>query len=164
MAIADLKELYLHGLKDLHSACKQSLAVTTELGRAAKSKELSEALISGGNGISDAIENLKSILSDHGENPGGEHCKGMEGLVAEARKHALEEEFGDEDAQDASIIAQYQRLCHYAITGYGTQRTWANRLGLDGDAGILQNMLDETREGDKHMTKLAEGGINKAAM
>lgn len=84
--------------------------------------------------------------------------------MTEARKHALETEFADEDAQDAAIISQYQRMAHYAIAGYGCVRTFANRLGLDGDAAKLQECLDNTWEGDRHMTEIAEGGVNKAAV
>ncbi|SDE55894.1 Ferritin-like metal-binding protein YciE [Paracoccus isoporae] len=163
MAIKNLKDLYLDQLRDIYSACKQSMPIVTEMGRASKSKELSEALIASNQGTSDGMEVLAQLCNDHGVDPTGEHCKGMEGLVTEARKHALEAEFADEDAQDAAIITQYQRLAHYAIAGYGCVRTFANRLGLDGDAAKLQECLDHTWEGDRHMTQIAEGGVNKAA-
>lgn len=163
MAIANLKELYIDGLQDLYSACKQSLAVTKELAKAAKNDDLAKALTKGADGIKEGMDQLTEMLQAHGESASGTHCKGMEGLVAEARKHALEEDFGDEDARDAAIIAQYQRLCHYAITGYGTCRTWAKRLDLKEDAAHLQEMLDSTYDGDDHMTELAENGVNKAA-
>lgn len=164
MAIKNLHDLYLEQLKDLYSACKQSMVIVTEMGRVAQSRELSEALISGNQGIARGMEVLAQICSTHGTDPTGEHCRGMEGLVNEARKHAIETDFGDEDAQDAAIISQYQRLAHYAIAGYGCVRTFANRLGHDSDGATLQNCLDQTREGDEHMTRIAEGGVNEAAM
>ena len=164
MAIKNLKDLYLDQLRDLYSACKQSQPIVTDMGRAAKSAELSKALIAGNQGIADGMEVLATLCNEHGVDPTGEHCKGMEGLVTEARKHALETEFADEDAQDAAIISQYQRMAHYAIAGYGCVRTFANRLGLDGDAAKLQECLDNTWEGDRHMTQIAEGGVNKAAV
>lgn len=164
MAIKNLKDLYLDQLRDLYSACKQSQPIVTDMGRAAKSAELSKALIAGNQGIADGMEVLATLCNEHGVDPTGEHCKGMEGLVTEARKHALETEFADEDAQDAAIISQYQRMAHYAIAGYGCVRTFANRLGLDGDAAKLQECLDNTWEGDRHMTEIAEGGVNKAAV
>ena len=165
MALNDLKDVYLDQLQDLYSACKQSLAVTTELGRAAHAESVSEALIDGQNGLSDGMDKIAGLCSDHGIDPTGEHCKGMEGLVKEARAHGIEQEFGDEDARDARIITQYQRMCHYAIAGYGCLVAFANRLGLDGDAAVLQGCLDATYEGDDRMTKIAmQGGINKAAM
>lgn len=164
MTIKNLNDLYVDQLRDLYSACKQSMPMVTELGRAAKSQELAEALVAGNQGIARGMEVLAELCDRHGSDPTGEHCKGMEGLITEARKHAIETGFTDQDAQDAAIITQYQRMAHYAIAGYGCVRTFANRLGLDSDAATLQECLDNTWEGDRHMTKIAEGGVNLAAV
>lgn len=164
MAIDNLTQVYQHMLQDQYSANKQSLDMTTKLGRAAKSKDVSEALIAGANGITKGMDEVASLCATHGLDPTGEHCKGMEGLVTEARAHALDEEFSDDDARDAMIIAQYQRMVHYAIAGYGTLAAFANRLGLDGDAAVLKRCLDETYDGDHRMTEIATtGGVNAAA-
>lgn len=163
-AIKNLQELYVDQLKDLYSACKQAMVVVTEMGRAATSRELSEALIAGNQGIARGMEALARICAAHEADPTSEHCRGMEGLSAEARKHAIETDFGDPDARDAAIIAQYQRLAHYAIAGYGCLRSFANRLGHDAEAAALQECLESTREGDEHMTRIAEGTVNEAAL
>jgi ferritin-like metal-binding protein YciE len=115
MALNTLKDVYHDQLQDLHSACAQSLDATTKLGRAANDKDLSEALISGAQGISDGLDTLKSLCALNDINPTGEHCKGMEGLVAEAHAHVLDAEFGDDDVRDAMIITRYQRMVHYAL-------------------------------------------------
>ncbi|SES42779.1 Ferritin-like metal-binding protein YciE [Tranquillimonas rosea] len=163
MPVNSLKDLYLDQLQDLHSACTQALPVIDELGRAADDKELSQALIQGQNGTAEGIEKIARICGDHGVDPAGEHCKGMQGLVAEARAHGLEESFGDPAVRDAMLITQYQRMMHYAIAGYGCLMAFANRLELDGDAAILQECLDETRQGDEHLTRIAKSGINASA-
>lgn len=163
--IKNLKDLYLDGVKDLHSACKQSIPVTEEMARAAKNDDLRQALEASVKGTRQGMDNMEKLARAHGQDPSGEHCKGMEGLVAEARKHALEPEFADEDTQDAAIIGQYQRLAHYAITGYGTLKAWARRLDLQDDARILDECTAATYEGDEDMTRIAErGGVNKAAV
>ena len=65
----------------------------------------------------------------------------------------------------AAIIAQYQRLAHYAITGYGTLKAWAKRLDFKDDVKVLDDATASTYEGDETMTKIAvKGGVNKAAM
>ncbi|MBS1301384.1 DUF892 family protein [Loktanella sp. SALINAS62] len=164
MAMTSLKDIYLDQLQDMWSANTQSLSVVNELGRAATDQELSEALIAGGKGISDGIAELEKLCNDHGINPSAEHCKGMEGLVKEARAHGLSDDIADDDVRDAAIIPQYQRMVHYALAGYGTLVAFANRLGLDGDAAVLEKCLDNTYDGDRHMTKIAtKGGVNKAA-
>ena len=164
MTLKTLHDVYHHQLQDLYSGCKQSLEVTTELGRAAKDESLSKALIAGANGISRGMNELRSLCASHDIDPEGAHCKGMEGLVKEARAHGLNAEFGNADVQDAVIITQYQRMVHYALAGYGSLVAFANRLGLDEDGAILVAQLDETYDGDRTMTRLAtRGGINKKA-
>jgi len=164
MTMNTLHDVYHDQLQDLHSACAQSLDITTKLGRAASNKELSEALIAGAQGISDGLDALKSLCAEHDINPTGEHCKGMEGLVAEAHAHVLNAEFGDDDVRDAMIITQYQRMVHYALAGYGCLVAFANRIGKDEEAAQLQTLLDNTYDGDRHMTQIAmNGGVNKSA-
>ena len=122
-----------------------------------------KALESGVEGIEQGMEQIKRLIENHDANPRGEHCKGMEGLVAEARAHGIEADIEDDDVRDASIIAQYQRMTHYGISGYGTACAFARRLGLDEDARVLDKCLEDTRGGDKHMTSIASGEVNPAA-
>ena len=163
MTISTLKDLYIDQLQDLYSANRQALQVTNELASAASSEQLKDALEAGADGIQDGMDQLKSLIEKHNANPRGEHCKGMEGLVAEARAHGVEADFSDADVRDASIIAQYQRMTHYGISGYGTAAAFARRLGLEEDAGVLAKCLEDTRSGDKHMTGIASVEVNPAA-
>lgn len=164
MTTTTLEEIYHEQLQDLFSACRQSLDVTTELGRAASDTQLSQALIDGTKGIASGMDALKSLCAEHGVEPEGERCKGMQGLVSEARSHALSEDINDDSARDAIIISQYQRLVHYALAGYGCLVAFANQLEHNGDAAVLQSLLDETYDGDRRMTEIAtKGGVNKAA-
>lgn len=163
MTIRNLHDLYLDQLKDLYSACDQSQPVTSQLAGIASDRELADALKAGADGIERGKNVLAELCERHDASPTGEHCKGMQGLVTEARAHALEAEFGDDDTRDAAIITQYQRLTHYAIAGYGCVHSFAKRLGYEGDAAALKECLENTRGGDTHMTRIAEQGVNKAA-
>ena len=163
MAMNGLKDVYIDQCQDLYSACKQSLEATRALQGAAKNDELRQALQAGAEGIQDGMSKVEAIVRKHGADPTGEHCKGMEGLVKEARAHALEEEFGDDDARDAMIIAQYQRMAHYAIAGWGCLAAYARKLDLQEDAATLKNNLDSTKHGDQHMNDIAENTVNAAA-
>ncbi|MGB7407404.1 MAG: ferritin-like domain-containing protein [Pontixanthobacter sp.] len=163
MAMNTLKDLYLDQLQDMYSADKQSLAVTKKLHEAASDSKLQDALKNGVEGIQQGMETLEAIIKSHDADPTGEHCKGMEGLVKEAKAHTLDEEFGNDDVRDASIITQYQRMTHYGIAGYGCVVAFAKRLDLDDDARKLQKCLDSTYHGDEEMTKIANSSVNKAA-
>ena len=160
----DLKDLYIDQLEDLRSACKQSRDVTVELEKAAHDEELKAALHAGHKGISDGLSMLEELIKGHGGAVDGEHCKGMEGLVKEARAHGIEADISDNATRDAAIITQYQRMAHYAIAGYGCLKAFATRLGLDDEAERLDKHLGYTFDGDEHMTKIATtGGVNAAA-
>ncbi|RPE71259.1 ferritin-like metal-binding protein YciE [Pacificibacter maritimus] len=163
MSLNTLEDVYHDQLQDIWSANKQALDVLTELGEAAKDEGLSKALIAGSNGISEGLDKIAEICGKHGIDPNGEHCKGMEGLVAEAKAHVLNADFGNDDARDAMIITQYQRMVHYALAGYGCLVAFANRLDLDDDGAALQNCLNNTYDGDKTMTSIATGGVNAKA-
>ncbi len=163
MTITTLKDLYIDQLQDLYSANRQALQATRELHETARSGELRKALAAGCEGIEQGMEQIKTLIENHDANPRGEHCKGMEGLAAEARAHGVEADFADEDVRDASIIAQYQRMTHYGISGYGTAAAFARRLGLQEDAGVLSQCLEDTRGGDRKMTAIASGEVNPAA-
>jgi len=163
MTLNSLTDVYHDQLQDIWSANTQALSVVNELGRAAKDEGLSKALIAASTGISDGLDKVAEICNKNGIDPNGEHCKGMEGLTAEAKAHVLDAEFGDDDARDAMIIAQYQRMVHYALAGYGCLVAFANRLGQDEDGAILQECLNHTYDGDKTMTSIATSGVNAKA-
>lgn len=163
MALSSLKDVYIDQLQDLYSANRQSLETTRMLQNAATNEDLKKALSRGVEGIANGMKTVSDIVKGHNEDPTDEFCKGMQGLVNEAKAHAIETRFTDDDARDAMIIAQYQRMVHYAIAGYGCVRSYASRLGNDGEADKLQKCLDETAEGDETMTKIAEGKVNKKA-
>ncbi len=159
----NLKDVYLDQLKDLCNANKQAAPTVRELAQEAAHGALRQALERGVRGIDDGCERLQALIREHGEESDGVTCKAMQGLVREARAHAIEAEFGSDAARDAMIIAQYQRMAHYAIAGYGTVRAYARQLDLDDAAAQLEEMLGAAYAGDRTMTRLAETKVNEAA-
>lgn len=163
MSPSNLEDLYIDQLQDLYSADKQALEITRKLRDRAHNGELRDALDRGVKGIEEGINTLSSIIRAHEQDPTGEFCNGMQGLVREAKEHALEADIADDDVRDASIITQYQRMAHYGIAGYGCVSAFARRLGLKTEAERLRTCLTRTRDGDKVMTQIAEGQVNEAA-
>ncbi|MFC6198427.1 YciE/YciF ferroxidase family protein [Ponticaulis profundi] len=163
MTISNLTDVYIDQLQDVYSANNQAIKVTEKLAEKAHNEELKEALERGAKGIREGRDVIEGILKEHDADPKGEFCFGMEGVVKEARKHALDAEIKDDDARDAVIITQYQRMAHYGIAGYGCLTAFARRLGLMSDARKIQECLDETYGGDRLMTSIAMGEVNKKA-
>ncbi|TRD11540.1 ferritin-like domain-containing protein [Erythrobacter insulae] len=164
MTIRTLTDLYIDQLQDIYSANRQSLEATKKLRDAATSPDLTRALDDGVKGIEDGMAQVKNLITGHKADPTGEFCKGMEGLVKEAKAHAINADITDSDVRDASIISQYQRMVHYALAGYGTAVAFAGRLELENDVKTLRNCLNETYEGDRRMTQIASGEVNEKAL
>jgi ferritin-like metal-binding protein YciE len=85
----------------------------------------------------------------------------MEGLIEEG-KEFLEEDM-EPAVRDAALIAAAQKVEHYEIASYGSARTWAQDIGQDQVAELLQATLDEEAETDRKLSQLAETLVNRQA-
>ena len=158
-----LEDLYLNQLQDNYSANKQMAGIVGEFQNQATDEKLKMRLNQIKEGVQGHNETLKSIITQRGGNPDGEHCKGMEGLVTEGRAHGLEPQFGDPSVQDAAMIAQLHRMSHYGIAGFGTAKAMAEQLGYDEDAQKLDGSLGDIYDSEEMMSQLAEKRVNPAA-
>ena len=161
--ISTLKELYVDELKDLWSANDQMAKALVKIQLQAHNQKLVTMLQTSQSGIGKHTELLKSLIQNQGEEVKKEHCKGMEGLVQEAIKHTIDEAPEDGPVLDAAIIAQYQRMTHYGITGFGTVMAFAQALKLNDDAKKLAASVKEMYNSDELMTELAESAVNVRA-
>ncbi len=159
----DLKDLYTDELKDLWSANDQMQRFLKKIASKVSDKDLKGMLEQSQEGISKHTDVLKELIGAAGEKVAKEHCKGMEGLVAEATKHTTEEAPEKGPVLDAVIIAQYQRMTHYGIAGFGTAAAYAKGLGLDDDQKKLSAATKDMYGGDQYMSKLAATTVNMEA-
>jgi ferritin-like metal-binding protein YciE len=158
----NLKEVYIDEMRDLWSANDQMQQVVKTLSGKASDKKLKDLLENSVAGIGKHTETLKSVLEGAGANVGKERCKGMEGLVAEARKHALEEDL-EPPMRDLVIIAQYQRMSHYGLAGFGTAAAYAAALGEKDGAAKLKTIVKDIYKADQYTSQLAEQAEKAAA-
>ncbi len=159
----DLQDIYTDELKDLWSANDQMARVLKKIAPKASDAAFKEMLASSQAGIAKRTSALKELIAGHDEKLSNEHCKGMEGLVEEAAKHVLEEGPQKGPLLDVVIIAQYQRMTHYGIAGFGTAAAYAKALGHKDDNKKLRDATKEIYGADEYMTKLAETGVNLQA-
>ena len=156
-----LDDLYTNMLKDLYSAEKQLVKALPKMAKNAQASDLQRAFQEHLKQTEGHVERIERIFSDLGSSPRGKKCVGMEGLVEEGNE-LLQEQI-DPDVLDAGLIAAAQKVEHYEIASYGTVRTWAERLGYNRAAQLLQQTLDEEGDANKKLTQLAESHINMEA-
>ena len=150
-----LRELYLDELRDLYNAENQLTKALPKMAKAANSEELRDGFRDHLEQTKGHVERLKQIFEELGEKPTGKKCKGMEGLVEEGAE-MIDEDALEDEAKDAGLISAAQRVEHYEIAAYGCVRTYANLLGENDAAELLEETLNEEKETDQKLTKLAE--------
>jgi ferritin-like metal-binding protein YciE len=154
MKLNSLEEVFAQELKDIYDAEKQITKALPKMIKAASSEELQAALSEHLEQTHQQIERLDRIFESLGESPGRKKCSGMQGLIKEAG-HVLEAE-GDPTAKDAAMICGAQKVEHYEMGAYGCLRTWAEILGKEDAARLLQQTLDEEGGADKKLTEIAQ--------
>lgn len=150
-----LKELYIEELRDIYNAENQLTKALPKMAKAACSDELRTGFGEHLEQTKGHVERLDRIFKDLGEKPTGKKCKGMEGLVQEGQE-IIDEDKLDDEGRDAGLISAAQRVEHYEIAAYGCVRTYANLLGENDAAELLEETLNEEKETDRKLTKLAE--------
>src|ERR1700712_3004810 len=151
-----LTDVYVDELRDLWSANDQMQSVLQEFLDVISDEKLKSTLEESIDGIAEHTEKLKALVEANGGETSKEHCKGMEGLTKEARKHVIDEGAANEDLGDLLIISQYQRMSHYGLAGFGTAAAYAKALGMDDDESKLKQAVSEIYKGDAFASKLAE--------
>jgi len=161
MKLESLKELLVDELKDLYSAENMLVKALPKMAKAASSPELKAAFEEHLEETRGQVDRLVTVFEQLDASPKGKKCKAMEGLIEEGSE-VIEAE-GDESVKDAALICAAQKVEHYEMAGYGCARTFAQLLGLDDVADLLQETLDEEGNADKKLTEIAETAINVEA-
>ncbi len=159
--MSTLEDLYTDLLKDLYSAEKQIVKALPKLAKNAQSPGLQKAFQEHLKQTEGHVERIERIFSDLDGSPRGKKCVGMEGLIEEGNE--LLQEDVEPDVLDAGLIAAAQKVEHYEIASYGTARAWAERLGYDQAARLLQQTLEEESMANEKLTRIAESHVNMEA-
>jgi ferritin-like metal-binding protein YciE len=154
MKIESLDQLLQEELRDIYDAEKQLVKALPKMAKAASSEDLREALDEHLQVTKGQVDRLEQVFEKLGTKPKGKSCAGMKGLIEEGEEvigHDASDEF-----KDAAIIGAAQRVEHYEIAAYGTARTFAERLGNEEVAELLQETLTEEEEADERLTEISE--------
>ncbi len=161
MKLRTLFDLYVAQLRDVHSAEKQLTKALPKMAKAANAHGLRSALLEHLEVTKEQLARVEKILKNNDQTPGRHKCEAMEGLIAEGQE--MLEADADEEVLDAGMIVAAQKVEHYEIAAYGSLRTFAEMLGRKDDAALLQRTLEEEKEADESLNRLALGLVNRRA-
>ncbi len=159
---SQLMKLFEDEIKDIYWAETALTKAIPKMIDHATSEELIEALTSHLEQTKKQVNRVEQVFEIIGKKPTAKKCDAMEGLIKEAE--GIMEECKEGPMCDAGIISAAQKVEHYEIASYGTLRQFAETLGLDDAAELLQETLNEEKAANEKLTDVAVSVVNIQAV
>ena len=156
-----LSDLFHNTLKDIYYAENRILKTLPKMAKAAQSPDLKAAFTKHERETRGQVTRLDKVFKIIGKPARGKTCDAINGITDEGAE--IMKEFKGAPALDAGLLASAQAVEHYEISRYGTLRTWAEELGFDDAAKLLEATLEEEKNTDKTLTALAKSVVNAEA-
>ena len=156
-----LEKFFIDQLKDIYWAEKALTKALPKMMENATSPELIEAIETHLAETEEQVNRVEQVFELLGKKASAKKCEAMEGLIKEAEE--LMEEADEGVMRDAAIISAAQKVEHYEIASYGTLRAFAETLGLDDIAALLEQTLKEEKNADETLTQVATTAVNLEA-
>jgi ferritin-like metal-binding protein YciE len=155
-----LRKLYVDQLEQLYSAETQITKALPKMIDKATDPHLKNALQTHLQETEGHVSRLERILNQVQGSVDSKKCKGIAALITEGED--VIKDTADESVRDAGIIAAAQKVEHYEMAAYGAVRTFADILGNEEDATLLNQTLEEEKHADMILTGIADTANVKA--
>ncbi|MEX2644544.1 MAG: ferritin-like domain-containing protein [Acetobacterales bacterium] len=161
MSVQNMKDLFIHGVQDVYYAEQRIVESLPKMADAVDSEELEQAFRSHLEETRGHVERLEKVFANLDMKPKGTKCPAIEGIIKESKE--IMSEVKDKETLTAAILADAQAVEHYEIARYGTLCEWAKLLGEDDSHKLLQETLEEEKDADQKLNKIAKSSVNRRA-
>ncbi|HWZ21377.1 MAG TPA: ferritin-like domain-containing protein [Cytophagaceae bacterium] len=161
MKSSQLMKLFEDELKDIYWAEKALTKAIPKMIKNATSEELITALENHLTQTERHVSRVERVFEILGKKATAKKCEAMTGLIKEAEE--IMQSCEDGSMCDAGIISAGQKMEHYEIATYGTLRQFAETLGLNDVADLLEETLSEEKAADEKLSEVAKSAINVEA-
>jgi ferritin-like metal-binding protein YciE len=107
------------------------------------------------------VERLERVFSTLGAD-----AKTETNDIFDEMADAVKDTIGDIDSpalRDAAIVMDGNKVEHYEMAVYGSLVSFAQQLGLQDAAQVLQQTLEEEKAADAKLTEIGESVVNRRA-
>jgi ferritin-like metal-binding protein YciE len=157
-----LTSFFYESLKDIYWAEKHLIKALTKMEKAATNDQLKEAFADHRGQTENHVSRLEDVFDMLGKRAVTKKCEAMQGLIDEGETVISETEKGT-STRDVGLIISAQKVEHYEIAAYGGLAQLAETLGYNDIKEKLGETLDEEKETDELLTRIAEESINYEA-
>jgi ferritin-like metal-binding protein YciE len=162
MPATSLGDLYLQKLKLILDAEHQGVDAMPQFAQIVRDAKVHDALQAHRSQSQEHVRRLERLIEMRGRAVQNRECVSMRALIEEAQSTLAT--IVDPDTIDAYVIGAQQAIEHYEIASYGTVRSWAQQLGFDDDANVLQKTLDEEGDANELLSRIAMERVNERAV
>jgi ferritin-like metal-binding protein YciE len=162
MTLESLHDLFVDQLEDLYDAENQLVKALPKMAEAASSSELKAGFQHHLEQTKGHVQRLERVFQRPGTKAKRKTCDAMKGLIEEGEE--LISAGGESHVLDAGLICAAQKVEHYEMAGYGCVHTWAQQMGMNEAARLLQETLTEEKQTDEKLNRIAEGMVNLQAV
>jgi ferritin-like metal-binding protein YciE len=158
--IEDLRTLYVANLKkalDMEQKITKALPTMIEK---STDPQLAMAFRNHLTETQDHVAKVERLLHSATGEADTSTCKVISALITEAQDGI--KDAGDASIRDITLIGAAQQVEHHEIAVYGTLRSWAELLGEDEAADILETILDQEKNADEILSTISDS-VNTAA-
>jgi len=158
-----LQNLLIAEMQDMLHAEGQLVKALPKMAKASHEPKLKQAFEKHLEETKGQVERLKQAFELLGAKAKAKPCKAMMGLVEEGSEQIEKGKEKEDAASDLMLVASAQKVEHYEISGYGTLRAIAEKLGQAKVAKLLAQTLAEEDKADKLLTLLSPPLLEEAA-
>lgn len=160
MPINSAEDLLLDELRAIYNAEKQVTRALPRLSKRVQHDHLRELLDQRREQGDRLIDELDRVFERMQTSKGRRKNTAVEGLLEDANH--LAEDIDDPQVLDAATIAAVQKIEHYCIAAWGTAKSLGESLEIRECVDAMQRALDEGKQYDEELTRLAEEEVNMA--
>ena len=157
-----LEDLFFDQLADMYDAEQRIAKALPKMIKAATCAKVQEALQNHLGETEGQISKLEEAFESIGKKAEAHKCKATVGILDEGDE--LASDFKGSPAINAAVIAACQKVEHYEIATYGCLHEWAELLGHDEAASLIEEILEEEKAANDKLTELARTGKNEEAL
>lgn len=163
MKNSEFHKFFVDELKDIYWAEKHLTKALPKMQKASTSSELAAAFEKHTQETENHVQTLEKVFDLLEERAVAKKCEAMEGLISEAEEIIADTE-KETSTRDAGLILAAQKVEHYEIATYGTLCAFAQQMGHTEVVELLQQTLENEKNTDVTLTKLAESFVNEQAI
>ena len=162
MKIQNVEQLFIQGLSYVYDAEKQLTEALPKMVEAASTPQLKEAFQQHLEETKEHVGRAEEIFKRMGQQPQTQPNR----VLAQMRQEAdqMIQNTNKSPIRDAALIVAGNQVEHYEMAAYGSLRTFAQLLGQEDVANILDKTLEEEKKADAKLTEVGTSQVNVQAM